>query len=507
MRRIRPILVVLLVLAACSSEQPRPPVQDAQDRPAPRPPPDTELPKTPPTKPPPPTEACEPSAWLRFEPESIDFGRLTPACSEWERRIEVENRCEESIFIESVRVEEDDFLLPDLPRLPVELGPKERMEVFVAFEPLDFGRRVGAIRLDARSPQGENETFLLPLSGELLADVMQTDTFIQPALPQADFLWVVNNSTSMSEKEALLERTLPRLMELATMQGLDLRVGVTTTAIGAGASCEETGYAENEDGRLVPHPSVGKARILDSSMGSEDLLSAFQENVRVGTCHDSTTVLEAARRALSPPWVDTPEEGGGNQGLLRPDASLIIFGVTDREDEARWEGEPTAEPDVSAYVEFFQRLKPARKRDFVKIHMISGGTEGCSGPGGEAEPCPACVQAAESTGGLSLEICKDADDPAWEEAFAPMASMSAALLHFSKDFSLRATPADQNGDGVVDERDFEVRVGGVPVAPFDEDGAKIWRYSFETNRIVFSPLHEPSPNQRIEVTYQVACPF
>lgn len=449
---------------------------------------------------------------LEARPGQLDFGWSFPGCTGREELVRLTNLCDDSLIVDAVHPKEDSAFSLDLPRLPRRLGPRESMEFTVAFTPEALGTREEALRIEASRGGVEIGPFLVMLRGEALPDRMQSDRFTQLGPPAVDLLWVVNNSASMVEEQALLEKTIPMLMKLALNEQIDLHLGVTTTAIGSGSTCEETGFPENEDGRLVPHFSLGRPRILSSSMGSEQLLSNFANNLLVGTCHDSSNVLEAARRALSPPWIDTPGTSGGNQGFLRAEASLSIIGLTDQRDEARWGGDPTAEPNVSDYVEYFRSLKAnppdgsergrMLRRPFAGIHMISGGLTSCSGPGGEAEACPECVQAAEESGGTFLEICTDPEDPAWEKAIL---STAFSAFGYPSSFLLRYPPADRNGDGQVDEEDLEVRVGGELIAAL-EGGKKVWRYNSENNSIAFAPHHVPAPNQQIEVTYQVACP-
>lgn len=502
--RVGVALFALAAAAACSESSRLPPVGD---EPPPPTKPKGKPPKTylPPVQDPPDEEVPdpEPPCAISVEPQALEMGGAPLGCATHHGIAWLFHACGSPRTIEALRVDGSPaFSLVDPSPLPYVLPREEDLELRIEFRPQEMGPATGSVIVEMKE---EDEARTISLEGEGRPHLPRKDSFLVYKPNRTDVLLVVNNSVSMAEKRELLRSTLPKWMGLGRSPHDDLRIGVTTTAIGPGESCGSTGFDENEDGRLVPHPELGSPRILDASLDDDAFVDALADNLDVGACHDSTTVLEAARRALSAPWLETPQHLGGNQGFLREGASLSIIGITDRGDEARWKGEPSADPAPSAYVDFFRSLKAPRDRDSVRVHMISGDEEGCEGPGGSAEPCPHCVAAAEESGGRSLEICMDPEDPRWGDAFlGSVGSLAFPAEGADGSFGLLVEPADWNEDGVVDEGDFEVRVDGELVAPL-ADGQRVWRYNPENNRIAFSPLHFPPPNALVEVSYLPVC--
>src|SRR5690606_20829819 len=106
----------------------------------------------------------------------------------------------------------------------------------------------------------------------------------------------------------------------------------------------------------------------------------------------------------------------------------------------------------SRYVEYFRNRKPSWLQDSVKIHMFSGGQDGCSGTIGTAQACPRCEEGPALTGGESITICRDAANE-WDQ---PLRDLSAAILERDLEYVLHAQAGDRNGDSFIDDRDFEV---------------------------------------------------
>jgi hypothetical protein len=443
---------------------------------------------------------------LDIDPQEVDFGAAPPDCAGREVFISVANTCASPLTIESVSIDNDafpQFIRRTVPKLPRELKPGDRMEFSAYFRPDGTGEFKGHVEILVTQEENGNlvdSFYPVPMRGEGKHDAIQTDSYTQKDRPKVDVLWVIDNSGSMGWAQNLLATQIPTFMSFAIEQNVDFHIGVTTTGVAyrTGSGCPG-GFNGNEDGRLFPHPSLGRPRILKSTMPRDQLMSVFAQNVMVGTCHGSEAVYEAARRALSDPWINTPEADGGNQGFLRRDASLSIIGLTDENDvDSLWEGNASADKSVTRYVDFFRSLKPSRMKDSIKVHMISGGMTSCSG----AMACPRCVEGTQLTNGIWVEICKPIGDPSWDDAFL---QMSEGAFGFDTAFGLRGQPADVTNDGIVDHNDIEVRVAGRIREAITHTGARVWHYNPESNSVNFSPLYVPGANQVIEVTYKVAC--
>jgi hypothetical protein len=428
---------------------------------------------------------------LDIDPEEVDFGAAPPDCAGREIFVSVANSCAQTVEITDVVFDYDNF--PQFIRYSMDGTGEFRGHVEIIVTQQEDGGPVEAV-------------YPVAMRGEGKHDAIQTDTHVQKDRPKVDVLWVIDNSGSMGWAQNLLATQIPTFMTFAIEQKVDFHIGVTTTGVAyrTGSGCPG-GFNGNEDGRLFPHPSLGRARILKSTMARDVLLDTFAQNVMVGTCHGSEAVYEAARRALSDPWINTPEADGGNQGFLRRDASLSIIGMTDENDvDSLWEGNASEDKSVTRYVDFFRSLKPSRMKDSVKVHMISGGMTSCTNPntGGTVMACPRCVEGAALTKGVWVEICKPVGDPVWDDAFL---EMSEGAFGFETAFGLRGQPADVTDDGIVDHNDIEVRVAGRIREAITHTGARVWHYNPESNSINFSPLYVPGANQVVEITYKVAC--
>lgn len=419
-------------------------------------------------------------------------------CASQATRLSIANFCAEDVSVMSISMDAayPQFGLEGLPTLPALLEEGERLEFAVTLEPDLHGTFHGAVRVDLLR-DGAPELLVVPLSGSNEAE-NHTDRF-EPR--KIDVLWVMDNSGGMTQKQWAIGARAQKFLSAAG--GADFQMGVTTTSVAEhmNLACPETGFEEAENGRLVPHPDLGLPRILHSGMSSQAFETAFARNTEVGWCTAYEAVLEAARRALSAPWILTPMEETGNRGFLRKDAALAIIGVTDEGDfDSIWGGDPSADSSVARYVGYFQKRKPSWFGESVKVHMISGGTTSCSSNFGSAGACPRCVEATEQSGGHWVSICQDS--AGWDQAIE---ELSEAVFAPQTRFRLGALPGDENDDGVLDEADFQVRVGGQSVSPRTPQGAEIWSYDATANSIVFSPLYAPGSDEPVEVGYRVAC--
>ncbi len=76
--------------------------------------------------------------------------------------------------------------------------------------------------------------FLVPLLAETNHEGVQLDRFIQGTDSQLDVLFVVSNTTTMEHLPAAAARRHARLARSTpSSEGVDVRVGVTSTGLGA----------------------------------------------------------------------------------------------------------------------------------------------------------------------------------------------------------------------------------------------------------------------------------
>ncbi len=424
------------------------------------------------------------------------FGPAKPECTSRPLALSLANFCDEDVTIESITIHDvhAQFALAGLPPLPMDIEEGMRHEIDVTFVPESTAEFEGYV--EVAYTRGETTGVVtVPLAGNGLKD--RVDVF---GPPKFDVLFVVGNSSPISSlQNALANRSYAFL---GPADGADFQIGVTTgSAAYLGSVCTaQTGFAQPEDGRLVPHPSVGRPRIVDDEMQVGDMQFILADNLRVGACADGELLLEAARRALAMPWILTDAASGGNRGFMRPDAKLAIVGVTVSNDEvSQWKGAAAEDASVERYATFFRNRKPSWMSDAVQFHVFSGGEDGCDGALGSAPQCDRCVEAANRMGGLSLPICRDSQNE-WE---ADLATVASAIFQRDAAFPLRAQAGDRNGNGSVDEADFEVMVDDRVVAP-STGGSQRWRYDALSNSIVFVQ-NPPRLGETVTITYTADC--
>ena len=175
-----------------------------------------------------------------------------------------------------------------------------------------------------------------------------------------DVLFVIDNSSSMTEEQANLSENFPRFIEVLEEfrdGAVDYRVAVTTTGLDLGdlpfgPPIEIPG----ENGALVQQTTCGMTQPW-LERGDPGLLSCYACNATVGVSGSSNEMpLLAARLALTERIVD-----GTNLGFLRDDALLAIVIVTDEDDHSidpdRGATELNADIPVSAFIADFDDLK------------------------------------------------------------------------------------------------------------------------------------------------------
>lgn len=441
------------------------------------------------------------SSCLRIEAEFPEFAGGTPQCSPRKHLVSVGNFCAETVRLDAISVVHGPFGIDGVAGLPLELEEGDRFEFAVTFTPDVVGAVQGALQVQASkkndqafAPMG---TFALPLRGTAhAADPTVTDSWTVEA--KVDLLIVMDNSSSVPGQVELPARA-DILLDRAYRSGADFHVGVTTTGVAyAPATGCPGGFGGNEDGRLFPHPALGRPRILDAAMSQAQAVDLLRQNLEVGVCHGREAVYEAMRRAFSSPWLLTPLSEGGNAGFLRGDAALAILAVHDEsDDDSQWKGDVDENRSVARYVDFLENRKPSWRQDEVKIHMIAGGVTNCH----IASACPRCVEGPQLTGGLHVENCMTTEVE-WDDAVATLADRIFAPRDR---FRLRGTPLDENDDGSIDGNDLEVRVDGILRNETSPTGARVWSYDPTTNSVKFSPFYAPLAGKKVEVEYRASC--
>ncbi len=206
---------------------------------------------------------------------------------------------------------------------------------------------------------------------------------------KTDILFVVDNSNSMSEEQESVATELPAFIdELRKGAGLeqDFQVGLVTTSVyeysNVGGVQTRLTF-DSQSGKLqpVPVPDPNNPNVLvpgtEKVLRDDDpqLVEKFRRLVRQGTSGSGQeTPFEVVRLATDPNLANLPQDLGGNAGLFRDGARLLVAVVSDEDDCSETERPPKVQlgtdpsrdycgeqsgllPSVASYQDRFRSLK------------------------------------------------------------------------------------------------------------------------------------------------------
>ena len=400
---------------------------------------------------------------LVSEPSFLDFGSELSGCGAREGSIRFTNVCPLPLGVGvlelGLQTSEGEFEIVAGPTEPFDLPSGASFEVRVRWNAQTRGLSTAPLYVheDTRI-----RPLMVPLLGELQRDGRRVDRFVQHRDDAADILFVVDNSSTMTEEQPRLAAASRVIVDEAEARGIDFHIGVTSTGMTPAPAGGCPGGADGgEAGRLVPVDG-SRPRVLDPA--TPDVRSVLAQNLQVGVCHELEQGMEAMRRALGEPL-----RSGENAGFLRDDAKLAVIFVSDEDDHSG-----IAPEDYLAFLVGLKGEGGARAYAIVDI-----GT-GCPEGAGRAERL---IELVLGTHGLVESICA-------EDWSAAMAAIAADVFTFRTAFSLSAVP---DGAGI------EVSVDGEVADP------STYRYDPGSNSVAFAPGHAPAPGARIEVRYTAAC--
>jgi hypothetical protein len=259
-----------------------------------------------------------------------------------------------------------------------------------------------------------------------------------------DILWVLDNSATMAEEQALLVEQAGAFSVLLGQLAIDFRLGLVTTDMdGETAGRLVAPYLSND----TPGLDAAFAALLDQrTEGSRDEQG-----------------FPAAMAAADP---------AGKDAFGRAEADLEVVFLSDEDDHSGM----TAEQVLRA-------LRDQRPRAAVKANAVVGDApDGCFSPHAAADPGIAYLQAQASSEGQRESIC-DADYGAM------FGRLALAVLDLTDRFALSRVPSLST---------LEVDVDGALIHQRDQDG---WRYDPGDNSIVFDGYAVPPPGAAITVRY------
>jgi hypothetical protein len=378
-------------------------------------------------------------------PLAYDFGTLVVGCED-EQPITISNIGNAELVIQSFVIDADtsDLDFDDQTDangdLPWDIPPGGSLEVMATHRPLDEDADSASLLIYSNDPATPMVTASLRGQAERFGTTL--DVFEQPLQGRADILFAVDRSCSMNDDIDAMAGSFSALT--TTLGGLDADYHVAATV-------EDDGCINGAD------------LWIDDTFSASDARTALTAMLNLGASYSSNTerqftLLQSALEASADP-------SGCNWGLVRPDASLNLVGVSDEPEQSV--------NDYTYYVSLFQSLKA--NPDDVRIHAIGGDYPGGCG---SAAAYTGFYEATVATGGLYLSIC--ASD--WTSHMEALAEASAPDM---SSFELTDWPVTET---------IVVRVDGVPLT----EG---WAYSPTHNGIDFDSTHLPAAGATVEVEY------
>ena len=270
-----------------------------------------------------------------------------------------------------------------------------------------------------------------------------TESFEAADVSEVDVLFVVDNSGSMADEQALLASNFGAFVQSAfDDSSLRFHLGVTTTDVLGGTG-----------GPLVDDHLTDAVGTLEDRFAEQALVGVAGGGFELG--------LEAMRRAVDD-FADTL-----NAGFLRDDAALSVIIVSDEEDNGFDTSlDPSVVRPVETYIEVLEALKSNLQNTPVLVSVVVA-----VGNAARYETV------ARSFGGVILDIT----DPTWG---AQLSQIGDATFGLQRLFRLGAPPV---AGSVV------VTVDGVVTTSFTVDGEAV------------TLDDTPGAGALIIITYQPGC--
>lgn len=391
---------------------------------------------------------------LVAEPNALDYGRVRIADDQG-LVVVLKNNGTSSIRVTGLEIQPASApfsLNVTLPSdaSPWEIGAGSYSPVDIHFLPQVLGDQAAQLVVHSNDP--DNPEIDVPLAGH--GFYTQTDSYSQAASigGKADILFVVDDSGSMSDKQAKLGNSFSTFINWLITKQVDYHIAVTTT--------DMDNPSESGNFRGTP-------KIIDTS--TPDVVNAFKANVNVGDTGSGTEKgFAAATAALSAPLVT-----GANAGFLRDDARLFVAYVSDEDDQSSG----SVQDQINAMV-------AAKGGDPSKVFFaaIAGPMPlGCFNLSTAADGGARYVDITSQTTGLFGSIC-DADFG------VTLQNLAFQVTAIAGTFVLTQQP---------DVSTIQVFVNGV------QEPQGHWNYDASTNSIAFVDPWIPAGGVPVVITYDV----
>ena len=180
---------------------------------------------------------------------------------------------------------------------------------------------------------------------------VNNDAIVQVTIPQADILFIVDDSSSMEPEQTQLAESFPKFLDYFLGSGLDYHIGVISTDYPTDRGKLESG--------------LGELWITDET---ENPQGVFQDMAEMGGWGDSyESGIGTSYAALE------LQKEQYNTGYYREDASLHVIVMSDENDWTQQHGVITNEE----YISWITTLKPSP--DMVSFNSIVNQVGCCGG--------------------------------------------------------------------------------------------------------------------------------
>ncbi|MBI4818177.1 MAG: choice-of-anchor D domain-containing protein [Deltaproteobacteria bacterium] len=412
---------------------------------------------------------------VRVIPSELDFNVVPVGCGSPNRPVTVYNTGSSNVTISRVYLDPStspEFTINPF-GTPISVRAGTSVDMTLRYRPADIGEDTGILFIEhSASPA----PFAVPLHGEGKDNAVVTDTFEQVPIPQADVLFVVDDSCSMEDEQMRLGANVTQFLSYAQAQAIDYQIGVTTTDVELNIP---TGpYQGGKRGQLVEY---GGTRVITPQTPSASTLFNNMVTALGIDGSGAEAGLEAAYLALTDPVLSS-----WNAGFLRTDAALAVIIVSDEEDSS---DNFRSGGSTAFYENFFRNIKGFGTSLFSMSAVIVRPIDSAFCSSGGASQGHRYAAVASATGGAVESICTSN----WGQT---LSNIGLNTFGLKRKFFLSSVPVAIT---------LHVDVDGVDVPAVVPAGGTNWTYVASDNSVEFSPSQVPDAASVITMTYTVAC--
>ncbi|HPI41623.1 MAG TPA: hypothetical protein PLJ21_12515 [Pseudobdellovibrionaceae bacterium] len=280
---------------------------------------------------------------------------------------------------------------------------------------------------------------------------------------KVDFLWIIDNSSSMTDKQIKLSNQLPATIDALNALKLDYHMAFITTDVRDKTFPSDT---EGSGGKFIGEP---KFLTQDSS----NFLSEVQARIVQGSLGSN---LERGLLSLERVFADSYLSNEG-QGFFREDALLVINVLSDEDDKSN--------KTADYYLNFLNQIKPLGAGqpggwllNFIGVLDING----TCASNGYPDPGYIYMDLASWSGGRSDNICSDS-------LVGAVSGIRERIEQILTDYPLESAP---------DLTTLRVYINDGLVPQSSVNG---WTYESSLNVIRFYGTYVPAADSDIRVDY------